>query len=807
MHPPEAHAILRRRIPWLLADLARAAATDRTPPWLLPLSLSSASSGWQPSFWCAGANGARGVHGAVSADVAAGGILFLLFLGFFWRTLSGDVFQPADGGDLVSFLFPTYRFAAGELAQGRLPLWNPALYGGAPLFADVQSGWLYPPNLLLFLTWPRFDYVALEWMAVLHLWWAALGMYVLLRTLRFGGRQLSPLAGVFGALAFGLSDPLLIHLGNLNLIAVLSWMPWALAAFDRALRARGLGWLRWSAVAAIIVAVSTYAGHAQSTLYVGLALALYALFTVLVAWAEPGGRARLMRGIGALAITGLLAALIAAPLLLPVLAHTPFTARSDFSYQETVGYSLAPVQVIGAIAPGFFGRGPALHWGLWQRVELPYVGLAALMLAVAALFLTRDGRARRGLLSWIAIALTGLVVGLGIYAVAHGWLTQLLPFFGQLRAPARALILWSLGVSVCAAVGVDALMLAVVAPGGSDARSDLATWRRFLRIGAIGWFGIVLPLCLLALLLTQVDETAFLRASVAAIALALAAGVWLGVWLLTEGGANAWLSPRALGALLIALLFFELSATGAYTDISPNDPTAGYDHAEIISFLKADPERFRIDTRTDIEGLWQPDTAALAGLEDVGGIANPLSLSSWNAFWESTGGRDTDRYNLLNVKYVIARDDTPLPGTFTLAFDAPGELAVYRNLDNMPRAFLAAPQGDLMLPDPAQPSVEEDAYTPTHISLRTNATAPAMLVLSETTYPGWRATVNGEPQALQMVNEIQRGVAVPAGAAVVELVFAPDSLREGWLLALLGLFAAGALIVFGREDTAQELAA
>ena len=744
---------------------------------------------------------------ALSADLLAGGLLFLLMGGFFWRTLSGDVYQPADGGDLVSFLFPTYRFAAGELAEGRLPLWNPTLYGGAPFFADVQAGYLYLPNLVLFLIKPGFPYVALQWLAGLHLWWAALGTYVLLRTLRFGNRQLAPAAALFGGLAFGLSDPLLIHMGNLNLIAVLSWMPWVLAAFDRALRAPGRGWMRWSAVTALLLAVGTYAGHAQSTLYVGLALALYMVFTALAQWAEPARGARLWQGAGALAVTGLLAALLAAPLLWPVLEHTPLTARADFVYQDTVGYSLAPVQMVGAVAPGFFGRGPALHWGLWQRVELPYAGLAALLLAAAALLLTRDGRARRDLLPWIGMALVGLAVGLGIYAIAHGWLTQLVPYFGQLRPPARALVLWTLGLSVCAGVGVDALMRAVALPPQARDAKALGAWRALLRAGAIGWFGIVLPLLLLGLLLTQGNETAFLRASVAGIALAIAAGVWLGFWLLSEAALDGWFGAQALGALLVALLFFELAATSAYTDISPQDPTTGYDHPEIIAFLKADPDRFRIDTVTGIEGLWQPDAAALAGLEDVGGIANPLTLSSWNAYWESTGGRGTARYNLLNVKYVVARDGTPMPANFSLALDAQGELSLFRNDAWLPRAFLAIPRDELMLPDPAQPPVIIEAYAPTHMRLRTDAATPTMLVLSETWHPGWRATVNSAPQPVELVNDFQRGVLVPAGAAAVDLTFAPDSLRRGWMLGALGL-ALGALLsaIGGGKGIVQELA-
>ncbi len=137
------------------------------------------------------------------------------------------------------------------------------------------------------------------------------------------------------------------------------------------------------------------------------------------------------------------------------------------------------------------------------------------------------------------------------------------------------------------------------------------------------------------------------------------------------------------------LLFFDLSATGAYTDISPVDPTGGYDHPEIVAFLKSDPDLFRIDTRTGIEGLWQPDAAALHGLQDVGGIANPLTLSNWAKYVEATGGRDTAAYRTLNVKYVIAKDGTPFPANFELAFDAPDELSVFRNTDFGPRAWVA----------------------------------------------------------------------------------------------------------------------
>lgn len=755
---------------------------------MLPSILLAAGILWLLLLWGVKAR-------PLAADLLAGGALFLLTLGFFWRTLSGDVFQPADGGDLASFLFPTYRFAARSLAEGSLPLWNPHLYAGAPFLGDIQAGFLYLPNLLLFLLWPEFPYTALQWMAALHVFWAGLGTYVLLRTLRFGGRQVHAAAALFGALAFAFCDPLLMHLGNLNLIAVLAWLPWILAALERGLAGRSL---RWVAAAGLLYGASIYAGHAQATVLVGLGMGLFALGRGLA------GTSAWRWAAGAPLLAGLLAALLAAPILLPALELAQQTARAEFTYQQSVDYSLAPAQLIGLLTPGFFGRGPALHWSLWQRVELPYVGVAALVMALAALLLARESATRRALMPWIGMALAGLLVGLGIYAIAHGWLALMLPYFGSLRAPARALVLWAMGAAVLAGAGLDLTMrraaetvtLARLRPALLPAHDPL---RAVLRAGTLILFGVVLPLLYLSLLLTQESETAFLRASLALLALALAAGFWLGTWLLVEAARSGWIGPRAFGILVVALLFVDLSATGAYTDISPDNPTAKFEHPEIVEFLKNDPSVFRIDTLTDIDGLWQPDTAALHGLDDVGGIDNPLMLEAWRDYWESTGGRDTDAYNALNVKYVIARDGTPFPNTLTPVFDAPGELAVWENTTAWPRAWLAAVAA--WEPDAGALPVAVAQVGPNRMSLRVEAAQPARLVVSLVAYPGWRATVDGQPATLLAGNgAFLRGIDLTAGEHTVELTYAPASLRDGLWAAATGALILVALLWLGRRS-------
>ncbi|MEZ4661143.1 MAG: hypothetical protein R2911_26640 [Caldilineaceae bacterium] len=769
-------------------------------------------------------------------DLAAGGLLFGLLCGFFWRTLSGDVFQPADGGDLVSFLFPTYRFAAAQLQQGVLPLWNPYLYGGAPFISDVQAGFLYPPNLLLFLQNPYFDYKWMQTLAQWHIYWTALGMYVMLRALPWGTWQPSRPAAFLGALAFALSDPLLTHLGNLNLIAVLSWLPWVLAAYITALDRRDL---RWCALSALLFAIANYAGHAQSSYYIGLALGIYTLFWGVASnewrvasseWRVAGRKLLLHSSTPLLLylpLVALLTFLLSAPMLLPVLEMTQFTERADLSYQETVAYSLAPTQAIGLLTPNFFGRGPALHWSLWDRVETPYAGIVTLLLGMAGLLLAPREQ-RRQLWPWLGLGLVGFTIALGVYAILHGWLYALLPGFAQFRAPARALVLWTLGLAVLAAVGLDGLhAFARGAAGRVIGHAGLPIFDKLVRWIAFVLAGIAVPLIYVTLLLTQENEAAFLHASVAALAVTIAAFFWLAAWGVIAAYRAGWMRPPLFPALLIGLLFLELSANGgAYQDVSEADPTRGFQHPAIVEFLENDPDLFRIDTRTAIGAFWQPDAAALLGLQDVWGVANPLLLQHWARLWEATGGRQTRLYDLLNVKYVLVQDGVPLPeGKFELALDAPGELAVYRNRDFLSRAWVvhdvqAAPNADAAFAqlraegfDPTRQAIIETAdalppvapaadtdvvtieqYSANAITLQVATEAPGVLLLSEVWYPGWRATINDAPVDVLRVDGALRGIAIPAGASTVQLWFAPVSWRWGLGGLLLGIVLCIAIV-------------
>ena len=105
----------------------------------------------------------------------------------------------------------------------------------------------------------------------------------------------------------------------------------------------------------------------------------------------------------------------------------------------------------------------------------------------------------------------------------------------------------------------------------------------------------------------------------------------------------------------------EIVAPGLLFEGLPTRQPVWMSHGDHVEQL---PPGFEVQARTDIADLWQPDTAALHGLNDVWGVANPLLLSHWSALWEATGGRGTRLYDMLNAKYVLARPETATDSDF-----------------------------------------------------------------------------------------------------------------------------------------------
>ncbi|MBC7227191.1 MAG: YfhO family protein [Thermoflexales bacterium] len=162
------------------------------------------------------------------ADGAAVLALGLLVLLAFWHI--GPAGRVIAGGDLFTYFYPYWAEAARALRAGRLPLWNPYLFMGVPFLANSQAGVLYPLNWPFWLLLP--PHAALHWSALLHLWLAGSGAYLYARVSLRLGRMGAWTAGA----AFALGGYLGAQVEHINQLQALSWLPWALLLYDRALR-------------------------------------------------------------------------------------------------------------------------------------------------------------------------------------------------------------------------------------------------------------------------------------------------------------------------------------------------------------------------------------------------------------------------------------------------------------------------------------------------------------------------------------------------------------------------------------------
>ena len=87
-------------------------------------------------------------------------------------------------------------------------------------------------------------------------------------------------------------------------------------------------------------------------------------------------------------------------------------------------------------------------------------------------------------------------------------------------------------------------------------------------------------------------------------------------------------------------------------------------------------------------------------------------------------------------------------------------------------------------------------YEPLRVVMEAETNQPGFLVLSDLYYPGWEATVDGEPVPIYEANAAVRAVPLAEGAAAVEFRFRPKPLLYG---AMISVASALVLVVVWRQ--------
>ncbi len=737
---------------------------------------------------------------------------------------------PVWGTPALQFI--PWRVWAWRVAQagGGWPWWNPALGLGAPLIANLQMAWFYPPTWLLWALAAWGGVPALAWghglLLVLHLLWAAWGMLRLGRAL--GWRAPGP---EVAALAYALSGYLTTRAEVfLSMNAATAWLPWVLLA--------GWHWVhrpgrRTTAALAATVSLQILAGHAQTAWYTLVLLATWlGLWAALRARRASGAPWRAWaRGLLAAAALTLL---LTAPQIVPTaeyLAHSARAAGVERTFALT--YSLWPWRLLGLVAPNFFGS-PVTgdYWGYGAYYEdALYVGLLPLALALSTWPWLWRASASRALTRWAwAVVVVSLLLALGRHTPVFPWLYDHVPTFAMFQAPTR----WSL-----AAVFALALLAGMRA----------ASW------GPPGPRGrYALNLSLAAALGLAVLGAVATRLAVGRAVTMTRAVAWAGVWAWGAAALARWCprlgTPRRILWTWAVVLWVAADLVVGHWGWTPTVPAsfyAGPGPTDLpvgrVYFPFDDEYAFKFDDffrMADLRPARPWSDLRAVGLPNVRLLDD---AATWNNFDPLVPGRYARlrqalddappgaRERLLDRMAVVAevvrdpaashgrrvvpRQPEPYAQWFPQALVVPTAEEAWAQV--WQRAGLGGPKWgrqvvveavplDLALGDapwaaaPASPAdrglgpVQVQRPAPDRVVVTVHTDRDGWLLLAEQAYPGWQAAVDGARVPVYRAEYALLAVPVPAGQHTVVWAYRPAWWPlVGWLglLGVVGLAALG----------------
>jgi hypothetical protein len=743
--------------------------------------------------------------------------------------------QPRDfvlSDEVLQFEFER-RFATTEFRSGRLPLWNPYVFLGAPFaFFDKYS----PFNIYYYICPVP---LALAWIQLVKSLVAGAGSYVFFRRILDVGFW----PAVIGAWCYPLTGFFTLWQGYPH-SSVTTWLPWVFLATDSVLRRPlGLGGPALAMLTCLVLVTRIDVGC-----QVMLAAGMYALWRL---W-DRYGRSRSVRGalgpVTALAGAWALGFMLAGPHLLSLAEYTRSSSRIP---SRAAGREDRPVggvyELPRTVLPDVYGstqHGAYLlvPGNLLESGAATYTGLLATLLLAPLAWCSPRHRS----INWFWVLLSVL---------ALAWVLDIPVLVSLLRLPGlnlmshnRFVFAASFAILALAVVGLD-----VVWRGGPGRSWWFALpMLAIVVLGAWCWFrALGLPEPLASQLESDVQAGISLPNVPDLAALALAregylrsqvygvflCGLALCGWLVVCLG---WARHRWCGPALAALLLAELHYF-AHGRNPQCEPALYYPRLPVLERLaEAPPGRV-------LGYSCLPANLAMShGLRDVRGydsidpklliellervVRDPHSKRlpyarvqqyvPLAAFSASGKIELPPLLSMLGVRYVIFRG-TP-PDNVQPFASAPDYWAV-ENPEALPRAFvpshvewkekggglltlLGAPTFDprrvayvdrsVSLPDNCRGTVTVVEESSTQVVLAANMETPGLVVLCDLWYPGWNAYQDGEPVEILRTNHAVRGVVLPSGFSTLVFRYEPASFRWGvramvTAIVLLGAWLAG----------------
>lgn len=701
--------------------------------------------------------------------------------------ITDDIFTS----DIMNDAFPARYYLSEILKSGSFPLWIPHIYGGFPLLARAEAGVCYPINLLVFgLLSP---YAALNLVILLTLMTAALGMYAYIREING-----TFAAGLIGGVAFAFSGYIVSHIKHLSNVNAACWLPLGLVCIERGLRKNDP---KYFVFLALIFGLQHLSGHTQVAYYSGILYVVYFIF-----------RHRMLRNQGAqgknpnqsnpkvrmvLFCAGglVLGSGMGAVQLLPTYELVSLSQRAGgVTFDYAANYAYDPSNVFTFIYPYINGDiGAGTYTGnsiFWE--DYGYVGVTVLALALYAVI--RQWRSAYVKMFTITAVVSYILV-LGPNTPFYEAVFHLVPGMNYFRFPTRFLLITNLSLIILGAIGATHLSQRFGKQRiGPFSRGDLVIFS--LVVADLWYFQLRQnPIVNIDDWLRTPQTAELIRSK--------------------EGKGNGAFRIYVLGGSESHKLAFA-KARGWQGDLQPYiDQREFLQPSSNVLYGFSTPDGYANLTPNYLVEIW--------GDQNRGGLVFQTASLQENrfvptpAFWKLM--------SMYNVKYILSlwpimheQEARPLGKI--------GEVFLYEHLDALPRAYLVGntktvrniddakrlmispefdPQNEVLLYETVQMAnsgrvsgdVTLTSYTANEVVMHVSTKIDAMLVFSDSYYPGWKAFIGDEELNVLQANVTQRAILVPAGEHVVRFVFESEPVTRGlWITGFSMIFMAIFLILF-----------
>lgn len=385
--------------------------------------------------------------------VIAVAIIFLFFSNLFFPP---SIFITPDYGrsDLIHSYIPGKLLLQQSARSLHLPLWDTRIGQGFPLFDEGQMGFMFLPNTILFTIMPFWLAFNLGYVIVFLL--AFFGMYLLARSIKIG-----KFPSLISGLTFAFCPIFTLHLHHYNLIetaAITPWLFWLVNSFTNTKK------IVYLLAIPLFLSQQIFAGFPQFVVYTLLFLFAFFLMRVLPRYKNVLSKTKLILLFFTLVTTGALIASVQLEATYRLAKLSPRISGiktqkilSEFPYKPKNLLTVFDPYILGDPRNATYPRWEPGKWGIfWENNS--YFGVLQLILIsgflISLLFRNRHKKIT-DIAPWLVIGTTGLILSLGNAGPLHPVFS--IPPVSLFRVPARFLLFGFLSAAVLAGISTQML--------------------------------------------------------------------------------------------------------------------------------------------------------------------------------------------------------------------------------------------------------------------------------------------------------------------------------------------------------------